>query len=354
MATIKDVAALAQVSVATVSRVLNQSGYADADTRARVLEAAEQLGYKTNIHWSRLKSKSSKTILFLLSNHSQFNTFHTRILGVCERLLRARGYDLIFTRSEYASDLRGNEIPLPNMLNHEGACDGVLLAGIHHPNLISVLKKRQIPYALLGNNFEGFAGPPETNCVYFDDVSAMEESTHYLIRLRHERIAFIGNTSLPWFRNRHAGYLRAIEASQLTPMEVTENWSISNIDYGSLAVSQLLRSPLHPTAILAGNDEIAAGCWKELTKRKIQIPNSMSLIGIGDRLEFSILEPALSSISVFPEQLGERLTLMLLEQIRNPRRSMPSEMLPCKLIERASCAPPQEEFKIHTLKRKAP
>ncbi|MBM3758767.1 MAG: LacI family transcriptional regulator [Acidobacteria bacterium] len=351
MPTIKDVAALAGVSVATVSRVLNQSGYADADTRTRVLDAVSELGYKTNIHWSRLKRKSSNTILFLLSNHANFNTFHTRVLEACEKNLRAKGYDLVFARHEYTGDMRPVDLPLPSMLNHEGSIDGVLLAGIHYQNLVSVLRKRQIPFAMLGNNFEGFAGVPPHNCVSFDDLTAMQDATQYLLRLGHRRVAFIGNTSFPWFRNRHAGYLRAIDASELTAMGVTENWRISNIDYGTLALAQLLREQEVPTAILAGNDEIAAGCWKELTRRQIQIPSRISLIGIGDRPEFSILEPALTSISVFPEQLGERLTLMLIEQIRNPRLSLPSELLPCKLMERASCAPPPEEFKLHTLKR---
>ncbi len=353
MATIKDVAALAQVSVATVSRVLNQSGYADPDTRIRVLAAAAELSYKPNIHWSRLKSRSSQTILFLLSNHPHFNTFHTRVLETCEKTLRGRGYDLIFARHDYAPDLRPADIPLPSMLDREGAVDGVLLAGVHHPNLLDLLRKRKIPYTILGNNFEGLAGLPAHNCVSFNDVDAMEDATRYLILMKHRHIAFIGNTSLPWFRNRHKGYLHAMEAHRLPAMAVTEDWNVSNIDYGQLAVAELLRATPHPTALLAGNDEIAAGAWKELTRRKIPMPSGISLIGIGDRAEFSILEPSLTSISVFPELLGERLTLMLLEQIRNPGQSIPSEVFPCKLIERSSCAPPPEAFKLHTLKSKA-
>jgi LacI family transcriptional regulator len=351
MATIKDVAALARVSVATVSRVLNQSGYADPETRRRVLAAVSELSYKPNINWSRLKARSSQTILFLLSNHPHFNTFHTRVLGTCEKTLRGRGYDLVFARHDYGADLRPAEIPLPSMLEREGAVDGVLLAGVHHPNLLAMLRKRQMPYTILGNNFEQL---PEQNCVAFDDAVAMEDATHYLVRMKHQRIAYVGNTKFPWFRNRYSGYRCAIEECGLPVLEVSEDWQVSNIDYGQLAVAELLRRTPYPTAILAGNDEIAAGVWKELTIRKIAIPGGMSLIGIGDRPEFSILEPALTSISVFPEMLGERLTLMLLEQIQNPRRPIASEVYPCKLMERASCAPPQEEVKLLALKRKTP
>jgi DNA-binding LacI/PurR family transcriptional regulator len=354
MPTIRDVAARAGVSVATVSRVLNESGYADPDTRARVLKAAAELEYHRNVNWSRLKSQSSQTILFLLGNRQQFNAMHMRLLVACERTLKAQGYDLIFTRHEYSGKLRAAEIPLPRMLEQSGAIDGVLLAGVHHQNLIQVLQKRQIPYAVLGNNFEGSRDAISKNCVSYDERSAIEDATTYLIRFRHRRIAFIGNVSQPWFQHRYDGYLQAMQSHRLSPIAITENWQIANIDYGQLATAQLLRGDQPPTAIIAGNDEIAAGAWKELIKRKIAIPSEMSLIGMGDRAEFSILEPALTSISVFEDQLGERLTTMLLERIRDPKLSPPSEIYPCKLIERASCAPLFEIKALQAVQRKTP
>lgn len=327
---------------------MNQNGYADPETRQRVLLAARQLHYKPNAHWSRLRARSSRTILFLLCNHPHFNSFHTRLLGACEKTLRGCGYDLIFARHEYPAELRPADIPLPAMLDREGAVDGLLLAGVHHANFLAALRKRQLPYTVLGNNF---AVLPEQNCISFNDEAAVEDATRYLIRLEHRRIAFLGNGALPWFRKRYTGYRRVMEEHYLPLLEATADWQVSNIDYGQLAVGELLRTSPHPTALVAGNDEIAAGAWKELTRRRIPIPARMSLLGIGDRPEFSILEPALSSIAVFPESLGDRMTTLLLEQIRNPRRPVASELFPCKLVERASCAPPPEEFKLHTLKR---
>ena len=342
MTTIRDVAAKAKVSVATVSRVLNESGYADSETRARVLKVAAELNYRRNVHWSRLKSKSSNTILFLLGNRQGFNAMHMRLLVACERTLRSRGYDLIFTRHEYSGRLSGSELPLPRMLEQTGVVDGVLLAGVHHPNLLQVLQKRRMPYALVGNNFEGPATLLAHNCVFYDDRSGIEEAAAYLMRLGHRRIAFLGNVTQPWFERRYQGYLHAIGERGLDPLSICENWQVSNLDYGQLATAQLLRAPLTPTAVLAGNDELAAGAWKELMKRKVSIPGEMSLIGLGDRAEFTILEPALTSISVFEDQLGERLTSMLLSRIEDHKHAPPSETYPCKLIERASCAPLHE------------
>lgn len=352
--TIREVAALAQVSVATVSRVLNESGYADSETRARVLKAAATLNYQRNVNWSRLKSQSSQTILFLLGNRQGIVAMHMKLLVACEKTLRNHGYDLIFARHEYSGRLRASELPLPRVLDQTGAVDGVLLAGVHHPNLLQVLDKRHLPYAMVGNTFEGPPTVLAKNCVFYDDRGAIEEAAAYLIRIGHRRIAFVGNMSLPWFQRRYEGYCQAMQRHGLEPIAVNENWQVGNTDYGQLATAQLLRAERPPTAIVAGNDELAAGAWKELIKRKIAIPQEMSLIGLGDRAEFAILEPALTSISVFEEQLGERLTSMLLGRIRDPRHAPGSETYPCKLVERASCAPLAEVRILQEVKRKVP
>ena len=353
--TIREVATQAQVSVATVSRVLNGSGYADSETRARVLRAAADLNYQRNVNWSRLKRQSSQTILFLLGNRQGLVAMHMKLLVSCERTLRDHGYDLIFARYEYSGRLRATELPLPRVLEQTGAVDGVLLAGVHHENLLQALEKRHLPYAMAGNNFEGPTALLAKNCVCYDDRGAIEEATSYLLRMGHRRIAFLGNAARPWFQRRYEGYRQAMQRQGLEPIAVSENWPVANTDYGQMATAQLLREERPPTAILAGNDELAAGAWKELVKRKISIPRQMSLIGLGDRAEFAILEPALTSISVFEDQLGERLTSMLLGRIGDPKLTPVSETYPCKLVERATCAPLVEVRMLQAVKsRKVP
>lgn len=349
MATIVDVARLAGVSVATVSRVLNESGYADPGTRERVLRAAEELQYKRNIHWSRLKSKSARTILFLLSNRDGLNPMQIRVLMAAERHFRANRYDMIFARHEYAPTTRAADLHLPSVLEHTGAVDGVLLAGIHYPALPQLLDSRKMPYTMLGNDFMGPASHLTHNCVIYDDGGAVAEATAYLHRLGHRAIAFIGNRSQRWFERRYQGYRAAMEERGLTPFGVFDNWGVPSHDYGQLAAAQLLKDQV--TAIVAGNDELAAGVWKELTRREIAIPQQVSLLGVGDRFEYSVLEPSLTSISVFADQLGERLSQMLLNRIAQSNDSMPSEVYPCKLMERASCGVCAAERPLTLVKR---
>ena len=342
MPTIRDVAARAKVSVATVSRVLSKNGYADPATRSRVLAAAAELNYHRNVHWSRLKRQSSQTILYLLANRDGINSFHARLLVACEETLQREGYDLTFSRYQYARETAAGALALPRMLDQSGAVDGVLLAGVHHPNLLERLDARRIPYVMLGNDFDGPAARLESNCVFFDDGAGIAEAVDYLAGRGHRRIAFVGNTAHGWFQRRHRAYERAMERLRLRPLAVTEDWPLINTAYGQRAAGQLLELAERPTAIVAGNDELAAGVWKELTRRRVRIPEEMSLIGCGDRPEFAILEPALTSISVFVDELGERLTAMLRRRIEDPGQRPVSESYACKLVERASCADSRE------------
>jgi DNA-binding LacI/PurR family transcriptional regulator len=344
MATIRDVAQAAGVSVATVSRAMNQSDYVDRDTNERVMRAIEQLNYKKDANWSRMRKQSSETVLFLLSNWQSVTAFQMRMLESCERLMKARGYDLIFSRYDYPAKARPAELALPRMLEHTNAVDGVLLMGVQHGNLLRRLEKQKTPYAMLGNNFEGAAEDLERNAVVFDDQGGMREATEYLLRLGHRRVAFIGNGALPWFDRRRRGYETAMRERGLPSVMTTENWKVPSMDYGQLAVAQLLREGRMVSAIVAGNDEIAAGAWRELTKRKIAIPGEVSLIGMGDRAEFAILEPSLSTVSVFEEQLSERLTGMLMERVRDKKARPVTEVYPCKVVERASCGPWTEDW----------
>jgi LacI family transcriptional regulator len=338
--TIKDVAREAGVSLATVSRVINGSGYYDAETDRRVRAAVTSLGYRKNIHWSRLASKSSHTVCYLLGNRDVMNTTQMRLLVSSQETLREHGYDLIFAGFRYSEATRGAQLELPPVLAQHGIVDGVVLAGRHYGNLLEAFERLRMPYVLMGSNFVGSEKQLALNAVTFNDEDACYEATGHLLRLGHRRIAFVGNAAVPWFRRRQAGYERALRASKAPAMSANEDWQVSGVEYGRMAAAELLRRPEPPTAIMAANDELAAGIWKELAHRGIRIPRRISLIGFGDREEFQILEPSLTSVSVFPDKLGAALAEMLVRRIAEPEARMESRVFPCQLMERASCGPP--------------
>jgi DNA-binding LacI/PurR family transcriptional regulator len=340
MTTIKDVARQAGVSTATVSRVLSGRGYFDRDTAALVRRAAAALGYRQNVNWKRLSRQSSETVCYLLGNCDTMNSMHVKLLMSAEQVLREGGYDMVFAPFRYSSSVAARHLELPRLFEQRGAVDGVLLAGVHYPNALDAIHRLGLPCVMLGN---AFVGPPRRlawDTVAYDDVVGAYEAVSYLARLGHRRIAFVGNTALPWFRRRHAGYRRVTEERQLPDISLVDAWGTSNIEYGQLAAAALLRRPEPPTAVFAANDPIAAGLWRELLKRGISVPRQMSLCGFGDREEYSILEPPLTTVSVYQEKLGAELGSMLLRRLAKPKAHVKSVTFPCKLLERGSCAPP--------------
>jgi DNA-binding LacI/PurR family transcriptional regulator len=340
MATIRDVARKAGVSVSTVSRVLNNSGYYDEQTGRDVARAVEELGYRQNIHWTRLKRNSSDTMAFVLGNRDAMNSMHVSLLMACQEVLHEAGYDLVFTTFRYSQEEKSSRLALPRILGREGMVDGVILAGVHHDNLLERFSELGMPYVLLGNTFIGSSEQLQRAAVTYDDIAGAYEAAQYLIRLGHRRIAFCGNLQLPWFERRHQGYMRAMKEAGLSPKTAVDDWQVTNVEYGQLAAAQLQREPAAPTAIFAGNDEIAAGIWKELIKRRVEIPREVSLVGFGDRHEFFVLEPSLTTVSVYQEKLGRELARMLLARLGGSGNDIASKQLPCKVIERNSCAPP--------------
>jgi DNA-binding LacI/PurR family transcriptional regulator len=342
MATIKEVARRAGVSTATVSRVLNKSGYFDETTARKVERAVEALSYRRNVNWERLARNSSQTVCFLLGNRTRMTFMQMELLMACEQVLSDAGYDLIFERVMYREDTPKGRLQLPRIISRQGTVDGVILVGVHYTNLLDALVRIGLPYVLLGTSLFSRSQQITTDAVLYDDISGAYDAMRYLIRLGHRKIAFVGNKSLPGSRRRQEAYIRAAREEGLAQSAYDASWDVSDVECGQLGAAELLRSPEPPTAIFAASDGMAAGVWKELVKRGISIPRQMSLLGFGALTEYSILEPPLTTVSVFQDKLGAELARMLLEKLEHPGLRLESRTFPCRLVENSSCAPPRE------------
>ncbi len=337
--TIKNVARLAGVSTATVSRVLNRSGYVEPETAQLVTKAVEKLGFRRDLNWRRLVRGTSETVCFLSGVRDAVNSSLTRTLVACERVFNSAGYDLVFQTFDYNPDQPASELRLPHLIGHKGGVNGVILVDVHYENLLDAMTRFNVPFVGLGNNILGSDEQLVTNFIFYDDDAAFRGAVKYLYELGHRRIAFVGKPA-PWFRRRYEGYLRGLQDFGLEEISIRDAWQIGNIEYGRRAAARLLHLQEPPTAILGGNDEIAAGVWNELINRGSRIPQDMSLIGFGDREEFSVLEPPLTTIALSPGYIGEELARMLLQKLDRPELQIPSRNLNCELMVRGSCAPP--------------
>jgi len=337
--TIQDVAARAGVSISTVSRVINGRDWVAQKTRARVQSAVKDLGYRPSLPARRMKAESRGAIGFLLGNRGFLHPFHSEILAGAEHFCGTIGWDLLYQTISYQPDAELAPDALPRMLRIRGSVDGVLLAGTHYSNLVDKIAELGIPYVIYGNNFITPGRPPEYDAVYVDDAAGSETAVRYLIEMGHWDIWFVGDISLPWFSRRFEGYRSAMQTAGLTPRGVTRPLSIGALEYGEAAAAEIFKNgATWPTAIFAGNDSIAYGIWRTLSRRRLGVPREVSLVGFDD-LELGLLmQPQLTTVGVDKSEIGRHCASMLVEKIEHPGKRCRRVVLGTSLILRDSTA----------------
>jgi DNA-binding LacI/PurR family transcriptional regulator len=327
---LKDIASAANVSMATVSRVLSGSSRVDPAMRKLVLDTAAKLKIGPT------QRNKTGSLVFLLSNRSTLPPFHARILVGAEAYCAAHAWDLFYLSFNTAPNIPPKELHLPKILQRRDAVRGVILAGNTSPGLLELLEQRDISYVVLGNNILGEASQLKNDVVFSGETRGGEEMTRFLISLGHQHIWFVGNTRLPWFARYHDGYRRCMEEAGLTP-RLSSIDSADEMEIGYLGTKHLLSSGDPVTAIFAGNDATACGVYKGLREKGLRIPEDISVAGCNDTVGGQ-LYPGLTTMREFPEQVGRHMAELLLERIANPAIEPRRLTMPTEFIKRDSCA----------------
>jgi len=336
--TIRDVARRAKVAVGTVSRVLNNQPDVNPKLRQQVLRALNQLDYRPNARAQMLARNSSPVVSFLLSNRDFLHLFHSRVLQGVEEYCDESGFFVIYTRFRYSASVSPVDLPLPNILQSHGIADCMILAGANYENFTESLDRRGLPYVLLANNFFGSETREPFNQVRFDDRNGAADATRYLLSLGHRDVWFIGETSMPWFRNRYQGYRAVMEENGLKPLSQELLLSDDRFLNGRNSIEMILQGDRPVTAVLAGNDEIAQGVWEGLAQAGKDVPRDVSLIGFDDLGGAGRLQ-ILSSVRVDATELGRQMAKMAVEKIKSKGRRIPEVLLPVSLVRRETCRP---------------
>jgi LacI family transcriptional regulator len=207
--TMRDVAARANVSIGTVSRVLNRHHDVDEELRTRVEIVVRKLGYRlTPRTRSAVHSKSRMLGLILCNDFGLSAAESLLLLGVEEHCARA-GYYLLFTRHQFPSDARADALQMPSVIETPGLADCVILAGAIQPNILKAFDRYGLNYVLLANHLAAEEQPRRSHVRYTDDLG-FYEAARYLAQLGHNDIWYIGDASRPSHRNRYRGYARAM------------------------------------------------------------------------------------------------------------------------------------------------
>jgi DNA-binding LacI/PurR family transcriptional regulator len=336
--TIRDVARRAGVAVGTVSRVVNNQPDVNSELRERVHKALKELNYRPNARAQSFARNASPVVSFILSNRDFLHPFHSRVLQGVEEYCEESGFFVIYTRFRYSPNVPPNDLQLPSVLQSHGIADCVILAGANFENFTKSLDKRRLEYVLMVNNFVSSENRETLDQVRFDDFSGAVEATRYLISLGHRSIWFIGDTSLPWYRNRHEGYCHAMKEAGLQPLSQTLALSDDRFINGVNSVQMLLEQARPITAVLAGNDEVAHGAWESFLKAGLNVPNDISLIGFDDQHGMARLQ-SLTSVRVDAIEIGRQLAKMAIAKIKNKGRRFPEVLLPTALMKRDTCRP---------------
>ncbi|WP_417686684.1 LacI family DNA-binding transcriptional regulator [Roseibium sp.] len=329
-ATIEDVAKLAGVSIATVSRALRSPEKVAESTRKKVTAAIARTGYTANAMAQNLRMQRSRMVLVLASSIADPN--FAGILTGLEKTANDRGYGVLIGNTEGTTGLEQTYLRFLST----GMADGLLLL----TGYIPVAGEPRTPLHTLPPIVatERPVDSPEISYVGVDDAAAAKMATEYLISLGHRRITYIsGGPADVRSDLRHAGYQRGLKE---TP-ETLRDWRVEGdgtSESGRAAVERLFIKDDLPTAFFCFNDNTAIGVISALQLRGYRVPEDFSVLGFDDIPFANNFTPGLTTIRQPRHQIGEIAMNLLLDRIANKSLPPQRRLLHGDLVVRESCA----------------
>ena len=308
-ATLSDVARRAGVSTATVSRVLNMPDVVQPATRDRVEAAIGELGYTPNFGARVLAAKRTNTVGAVVPTLE--NAIFARGLEAFQRELSRNRITLLVASSSYRPEVEEEQI---RSLVSRGA-DAILMIGYDRDaRVYDYLMHNGTPYVI------AWAHDPAQHhpSVGFDNRRAMRELAARVISLGHRQLGFItairnGNDRA---RNRWLGALDAMADAGLDPDDLSLCETVYSIDAGRSALKDLMHRTPRPTAIICGNDVLAAGALSAARELGLSVPDDLSITGFDDIEIAEILTPALTTVHVPHRRMGEIAAQLLIDSLR--------------------------------------
>ena len=329
---VRDVAAAAGVSIGTVSRVINGSGYASQGVRLRVQQAVSRLGYEPDLAARRLRSGRSDTIGYLL-NHIA-NPFLASHLGEVERLLQPEGYALLLGTSER----QARDRELVRFFEGRGV-DGIIA---YPPDdyddwSASPFAATRVPTVMLDRE-TGQA----CDSVMQDHFSGMKQVMDYLLSQGHRRIAlFTLGAGGRAGREKLRGYRSALEHAGLSFDERLIFMTRSLLDSSREPMRRMLQLDDPPSAIIALGTQLLSGAVHVIRGAGLEIPRDMSVVGIGTMETLELMHPPVTTLCYNFRQSASAAVRLLLERIEGVAAEQArTVVIPWDLVLGSSCAPP--------------
>lgn len=334
--TIKNVAEKAGVSIATVSRVINNSQQVSEQVRSRVLEVIDEMGFKPNPVARSLVMKKSRLIGVIVPDMSSY--FFGEIMNGIEEITRTYQYDIIVCNTRGNHELETRYLDLFQGKQVEGV---IFMSWKLENDVVEHIRNMDIPVVMVNRNTSKLTVPS----VSIDNYKAAYELTHYLLNKGHRKISLIRNSiDIDAFGlEQYKGYKQALIEYGI---EVNKNY----VRYGDFSIENSYRIVKNfvkendiPTAIFATSDVMAIGAINALNDSGFDVPNDVSVVGFNDIRLASIYRPKLTVIHQPLFNIGTVAVKMIIDRIKGEESGENIVILPHSLIERESCCEYRED-----------
>lgn len=320
------VAQLAGVSAATVSRVLTGSKPVSADTRRRVEDAIERLGYRANAFGRSLSTGESRLLLVLVPDFS--NPYYAEIVSGAAAVARHSGYTLLPVDLEESWSIEGGSLETV----YSSLTDGVI-------NMVPITNERAMVNSARRKpwiNCSEFLPESDVPYVSIDHRQAACDAVQYLINRGHSRIGLINSDErFLYARQRREGYELALRRADIElRSDLIRMTGSTSYQRGSEAAAALMATAKPPTAVFAVSDMLAIGAIKAFRRAHMRVPDDIAVVGFDDIPIAEVFEPALTTIAQPMQALGRVAVELLLKRLGG---AMPeSQILPYALTLRES------------------
>ena len=330
---IGEIARRANVSTATVSRTLNQSGAVRPETARKVWRAAAALNYYPNSHARALVSGRSRLLGLIVSDIT--NPFFPELVHSFEARATHHQYDLIVTSTDYQTARMIGCVR--RML--ERKVDGVaIMTSEMDLGLIKELARRGVPLVFMDVGRVG----PRMSHVLVDYANGIRQAVDHVVALGHRRVAFLtGPLDLHSARTRRQAFLDGMRMHGLRVEPKLVREATHTAEGGQRAMAALLRAGKAPTAVVCSNDWTAIGALHAIDAAGLRVPADISVVGFDDIPLASYMSPPLTSVRMSARDVGSTAFDALLPLVNGERLEGDVYQVPTKLVVRASTARPR-------------
>lgn len=326
--TIKDVARLSGVSIATVSRVINEADNVNPDTKEKVMQVISKLNYKPNRIARGLKNNTTNTIGIIVSNIA--NPFFMNVIREIEKKLKSAGYSLILGSSDDNQEKENEYIKLFN----EKQIDGLIISstGKNEDYLIE-LQKTGLPIICIDRR----AKNNKLNSVFVDKKDLTYRMVKYLVSRGHREIALAtGSKDLITNFDRYLGYNEAFFDLDLKINNDYLFFSEFSVDFGKCFLKKILTKSTIPTAIISGSSLITEGILIQAQHFGLEIPTDFSLITFGNIDMSELIKPKLTYADPMADIIGQQSAELLLNKLKLIDNNIETVNLKAEIIENDS------------------